>query len=141
MATITPTLGTGMYVEINGSVMRAASFERSPAVTANEYPTSNMSANADGVFETPHAGNLSKTNVTIRGPFDASAPFFAAPFTIRKGVTVAIRLGQSAALVTPAVSYLVESTRDMIDVIRLGEWEATFKPTSDSDTGYYTGTV
>ncbi len=139
MPGIAPTLGTGEYIEVNGAVLQAASWERNQNVNMMEFPVSGMTPNADGVFETPHDGNLNKTTISVRGPYNSALPFHGAPYALRKGAPCTARFGQSAALVTPIANYKVQSTRDGNDVVRHGEWEAVLVPADDGEIGYFTG--
>lgn len=138
MAAITPAPGGGMVVKVNGSVLKAASWQRARRATVLPIPTSGMTANADGQYEVPNTTGLITTQIVIRGPYNTASPFHAAPYTIRNGVTVTAQFGQIAALLTPLINYKVADTSDEQDIERLGMWEATLVPATDDTAGYFT---
>ncbi len=137
MAAVTPAPGKAMVVTINGSPLKSSTFRRQKTAGDIPLPTSGLTADADSNYHVPHAAGMIETEITITSIYDTAGPFHNAPFNIRAGVTATVRVGMTAALQTPAITYVCMSTTDNDDAERTGLWEATFKPATDSDTGYY----
>jgi len=138
MAAITPAVGGGMVVKVSGSVLKCEAFDRPRTGARLPIPTSGLTANADGKYEVPHAVGMITSEVMLRGPYDTAAPYHAAPYNIRAGVTVTLQVGQISTLLTPSINYNVERTTDRNEAIRLGEWEAVLVQATDSTAGYFT---
>jgi hypothetical protein len=138
MAAITPAVGGGMVIKVNGTVLKGASFERPRSASRLPIPTSGMTANADGEYEVPNTTGLITREIMLRGPYDTATPFHGAPYHIRPGKTVTVQVGMISSLLTPSINFKVERTTDRQDVERLGEWEALLIPAVDSTDGYYT---
>lgn len=138
MAAVTPAIGFGMVVKVNGATVKAASFRRERSAGELPLPTSGLSANADSQYEIPETTGGIRTRVVISGPYDTAAPFHSDTYMIRPGKSVAVRLGMTSALLTPNVTYRVLSTTDSNEAEQLGRWEATFVPDTDSTAGYFT---
>ncbi len=137
MAAIAPAIGGGMVIKINSNVIKAAGFERPRAAARLPIPTSGQTANADGQYEVPHTTGMITTEFVLRGPYDLNAPFHAAPYNLRPGVTVTMQVAQQT-LLTPSINYIVERTTDRNEAERLGEWEAVLIQGTDATAGYYT---
>lgn len=138
MAAITPAVGGGMVVSINGTTLKATSFRRERSAGELPIPTSGMTANADSQYEVPETTGLIRTRVVISAPFNTAAVFHGGAHLIRPGLTVSARFGMTSILLTPAVNYKVLSTSDGNNVDKLGEWECTLVPSTDDTAGYYT---
>jgi len=138
MAAISPAVGGGLVVKVNGSVIKCAAFERPRAATRLPIPTSGMTANADGQYEVPHVTGLITTEFVLRGPYDTAAPFHAAPYNLRPGMQVTMQVGQTSTLLTPTIYYKVERTTDRNEAERLGEWEAVLVQATDDTAGTFT---
>ncbi len=136
MAAITPAIGGGMVIQINGTVIKAAGWDRPRAASRLPIPTSGQTANADGEYEVPHTTGMITTEFVLRGPYDTAAPYHGAPYNIRPGKTVTMRFGYTASLLTPSINYKVERTTDTDEVERLGEWEAVLIQGTDATAGY-----
>ena len=142
---ITPAIGAGMYVEINGEVLQAGSWRRNRKPGEIELPTSGLDPDQDGNYEMPHDTGFVKTTITVSAPYNQEAPFHDAPYNLRAGLDVIARFGMTAALITPEVLYRVMETSDQNEATASGkgEWECTLMPSSQatSDTlpvGYFT---
>jgi len=138
MAAVTPALGGGLVVKVGGTALKCEAFQRPRRGARLPLATSGLTANADGVYEVPHAVGMVTTEVVLRGPYDTAAPFHAAPYNIRPGVTVTLQLGQISTLLTPSINYKVEGSTDSNDAMRLGEWDATLVQATDSTAGTFT---
>jgi hypothetical protein len=138
MAQITPAVGGGMVVKVNGNVVKAGTFRRERAAGELPIPTSGMSANADSQFEVPFATGLIRTRIVITAPYDTAAPFHSATYLLRPGKEVTAQFGMISTLLTPSITFKVLSTTDDNDVETLGKWEATLVPKTDDTPGYYT---
>lgn len=138
MAAITPAPGGGMVVKVNGTVLKAASWQRARRATQLPIPTSGMTANADSQYEVPFTTGLITTQIVIRGPINTAALFHLAPYNLRNGVTVTAQFGQTSVLLTPVINFKVADTSDEQDIERLGMWECTLVPATDDTAGYFT---
>ena len=138
MAAITPAVGGGMVVKVNGNVLKAATFQRERAAAELPLPTSGLTANADGVYEVPFAVGMVRTRVTVTAPYDTGTSFHSATYLLRTGKTVAAQFGMTSSFLTPSVSFKVLSTTDGNQAEQLGEWQAVLVPSTDDTTGYYT---
>lgn len=142
MATIVPAAGKGSLVKCAGTVIKLATWRRTRTAGDLEFPTTGMTADADGNYETPHAAGLINTTIVIEGPYDGLLPFHNAPYGIRAGVILSFQFGMYATgPVTPASNYEVIETTDENDVAALGRWSATIRPNTDTSAGYFTAVV
>lgn len=138
MSAITPAVGGGMVVKVNGNVVKAARYRRQRSAARLPIPTSGMSANADSQYEVPNTTGMISTEIVIGGPYDTAAPFHSATYLIRPGKEVAAQFGMVSTLLTPSVNFKVADTTDENEAERLGMWEAVLVPSTDSTSGYYT---
>lgn len=138
MSAVTPALGGGMVVKVNSNIVKAASFQRRRSAGRIPLPTSGLTANADSVYEIPHAVGMVTTEIVIRAPYDTAAPFHSATYLLRPGKTVTAQFGMISTLLTPAISYKVADTTDSNEAERTGEWEAVLVQATDDTAGFYT---
>lgn len=138
MASITPAPGKGSYVKVKSAVLKAASWRRERTAGELEFPTTGMTADADGNYEVPHGAGLIKTVLVLSGPYDTAAAFHSATYDLRAGVVVNAQVGMVSTLITPAINYVVLSTTDENEAAALGRWEARLSPTTDTSAGYFT---
>lgn len=139
MAAITPAPGKGSIVKCNSTTLKLASWKRQRSAGKLQFPTTGMTVDADGNYETPHAAGLIETNIVIEGPYDTAVPFHGAPYHIRAGVVNTFQFGMVAAgPLTPARSMIVLETTDENEAAALGKWSATLAPYTDDTAGYFT---
>ena len=139
MATITPAIGKGSAVKINGNVLKLTTWERTRTPGKLPFATTGMAADADSNYETPHAAGLVETVIVLEGLYDTLTPFHGAPYNLRAGVTVAAQFGQVAAgPFTPVSNYVVGPTTDGARAAELGFWRAELWPATDTSAGYPT---
>lgn len=138
MPAITPAIGFGMVVKVNGAVVKAASFRRQREAGQLPLPTSGLSANADSQYEIPETTGGIRTRYVLSAPFDTANPFHSNTYNIRPGKVVSVRLGMTSTLLTPDTNFNVLSTTDENEAEQLGRWEAVFTPNTDTTPGYFT---
>lgn len=137
MAGVADCPGKAMVVAINGTVLKSSTYNRQRQGGELPLPTSGLVPDGDGNYEVPHDVGMVVTTIKLTSIFDQNAPYHAAPYNLRTGVTVTLSIGMTAALLTPAVSYKVMDTTDSNDAEKTGLWECTLKPATDSSPGYY----
>jgi hypothetical protein len=138
MAAITPAVGGGMVVKVNGNIVKAATYQRERVAAELPIPTSGMTATADSQYEVPFTTGMIRTRIVITAPYDTAAAFHTATYDLRPGMTVAARFGMTSAFLTPNVTFKVHSTTDGNQAEQLGEWQSVLLPATDSTSGNYT---
>ncbi len=139
MAVITPAIGKGSAVKVNGLVLKLTTWERTRTPGKLPFATTGMAPDADGQYETPHAAGLVETAIVLEGLYDTLLPFHGAPYNLRAGVVVSAQFAEVAAgPFTPNSNYTVGPTTDGSRAAELGFWRAELWPATDTSAGYFT---
>ncbi len=137
MSAVSPAAGKAMRVSVNGNVLKSSTFNRERSAGEIPLPTSGLTADADSNYEVPHAAGMITTTVRITSIFDTAAIHSSPPLSIRAGVVATLQFGMTAAILTPAISFVCLTTTDSNDAEKTGLWEATFKPATDDTAGNF----